>query len=525
MVPHCLAFPPLAAVSPAAWLCPAAFLLALAGFATLFWLAVESFRTPSRRAARFPPRFRPAPAPLVDPEYVFVSGANEVDPAVSADGPRLRAIAEERGFELPGRIPPELCGPLGEGAVSAVMRKRTCRGDYLLCDLRREERSHTMSSRSGDAGRRQNRTSTSSSTSIHCRTTLVFVATDGTRFPPFEAGPNLHGPLTTRLFRLFRPTAALTVPGDAAFTERVVLSSPRRDAARPLLSPELRAVLAEHADLTVRASGETVIVSADVPVEGGWKGRDGRFLISQAVDPGDRPAFLTAAAEVVKAVRRAEAATRADRPALSAGDELPAPVARDGAIGLGTLPRAELDRFLREPAPRRLTPAVRKATTEPYHPWLLVGGGGCLLTAGGIVAGAFWLNADPGPSVPMAIPAFFGGLFAIAGATLIGISLTVGRRVRQTLRVGRATRARLTGVEATDTYVSIGRPQRKYLVSFLYKVDGHRLEYAVPLYGKQVKRAERRLKTGGTTRLLVDPAAADRPYWIDALLPDAEHAA
>ena len=521
MTPHCPAFPPLAAVSPAAWLCPAAFLLALAGFGTLLWLAVESCRTPSRRAARFPPRFRPAPAPLTDPEYVFVSAPNEVDPAAAADGPRLRAVAEELGFKLPGRIPPELCGPLGEGAVSAVMRKRTRRGDYLLCDLRREDRSHTMSSRSGDAAHRQNRTSTSSATSIYCRTALAFVATDGTRFPPFEARPNLHGSLTTRLFRLLRPTAALTVPGDAAFAERVVLSSPRPDAARPLLSPELRAVLAAHADLTVRASGDMVVVSADVPVEGGWQGRDGRFLISHAIDPEDRPVFLTAAAEVVGAVRRAEAATRADRPALAADDELSAPVARDGAIGLGTLPRAELDRFLREPIPRRLTSAVRQATTEPYRPWLQVGGGGCLLAAGGIVAGAFWLNADPGPPVPMAIPAFLGGLFAVVGATLLVISLTMGWRLRRTLRVGRVTRARLTEVEETDTYASVGTAQRQSLVSFLYKVDGHRLEYAIPLYGEQVKWAERRLKTGGATRLLVDPAAADRPYWIDALLPDA----
>ncbi len=494
--------------------------LLLGGFALVGWAIISGIGAGERREKRFPPRFRPAPTPFADADAdPNFDEAAEAPP--DADRPRRQAVADRIGFELLERAPNEARMALKADAVAAVMRKRTKRGEYLLCDARKEQR---QTSSTGESEQR----STRSWTTISHQTALIFVAVPGVRFPSFGASPNLlSGPVAW----MYRRRYGLTFPDDPEFSRLVTCGAKDRDAARPLLTPELRAVLMKHADLTVQADGDTVTVSADVPVDrprwGLSTGRDGdRVLQSRAVHLDDRPAFFKAAAEVVKAMCNAEAATRATRATTAENAE---PTASTNILtatpGAGTVSRDKLDRFLREPAPRRVPRAARWATRRLANAWKVFAGLIMLLIASGLtVVIQVVPEEEVGDLGRVGATLMLVTFLLLPGAGMVLWGTVTGWRARRLLRLGRVTTAQIAAVEATGSYFTSGNVKyHEYLAAFAYLADGERREVALPFYGRHAERAQRRFQAGGPTRVLVHPTAPTRLTWIDALLPDAEH--
>ena len=380
------------------------------------------------------------------------------------------------------------------------MRRRTKRGEYLLCDARREVHRST----GGNVEDRR------TYTDVYGFTALIFLGEGGVRFPPFSAGRGGAGGTLSRLTR----RDALTVPDDPEFARRAALRTQSPDAVRPLLTPAVRAALTEHAGLTVWGENDTLVVVRERPAGGdrpAGASRPPRLRATRLRATRLRATRLRATrlrATGIRATgwcgagrsrRRTARRSPPPPPRSSAPCERPRPeparpvrswrTRRTSAHSpappaTAPFPRRELDRFLREPPPRSVPRAIRRATADRFAAWGRVIAWPLLL-AGGAILWVVWGTPDVATGPRVVVTAGVA-LFLLTPAALILLTtLRNARRIRRALRHGRITTARIAAVERTGDSVTSGETTyRKYLVALQYEALGDRRENVVPLYGR-----------------------------------------
>ena len=227
------------------------------------------------------------------------------DEPVPAD--RLDRLAETLGFTRIETVPPEVEAALGTAEITHAMRRRTRRGVYVLCDVREVARERFQFQIRGRGGY---------SRTIYCRTALLFLAAGRERFPAFVVAPKPEW--VGLLLKWFAPFARgrtlRPFAEDPEFSDRVVVLTGEPEAVRPLMTPTVRAVLKENADLITRADGRAVAALGGVEAnDWGLRSIPGRRfpaiagVRSHALAAEDRAAFVRSALEIVKVLRRAAA--------------------------------------------------------------------------------------------------------------------------------------------------------------------------------------------------------------------------
>ena len=383
-------------------------------------------------------------------------------------------------------------------------------GTWTLCDT---ETTRTHRSGSGD-----NR---SSHTVVTRNTALVFAAAGGVRFPPFASMERRRFPKTGRIGRtLFRWMGVewISVPEDPEFEAAVQVWSNAPEAARPLLTPKVRAALTENKDLTVSTSGRAVTVRYAAQRRGPARsliqfGSHRTRASTGWIRAEDRPAFLKAAGPVVQAIRQAEKATRAGRPDFVDAEERASALASSPTRG--TRPKAEIDAFCAQDAPRALPRAIRKASLRSMSTVLRIVGWFVLLLAGGLTA--LLVTVAREGDVSWFAPLFPGSAAALAGGLL---AWSTWRRLREVglMKHGMVVPAKVVSVKATGTSMqSGGASHTQFRITFAYEVRRERHEGRVKEYGRQAELAAELQESGGKTRLLVDRDQPSRLFWIDGL--------
>ena len=246
-----------------------------------------------RQGEQAPPRF---------------AGLPEDEP-VPAD--RLDRLALALGFTRIQTVPPEVEAALGTAEITHAMRRRTRRGVYVLCDVREVARERFRFQRPGGGGH-------SRTTQIYYRTALLFLTAGRERFPAFVVAPKPEWVGT--LLKWFAPFARgktlRPFAEDTEFSDRMLVVTEQPEAVRPLMTPTVRAVLKENADLIIRADGRAVAALGSVEAnDWGWRSVPGlpfgtmAGVRSHALAVEDRVAFVRSALEIVKVLRRAAAET------------------------------------------------------------------------------------------------------------------------------------------------------------------------------------------------------------------------
>ena len=223
---------------------------------------------------------------------------------------------------------------------------------------------------------------------------------------------------------------------------------------------------------------------------------------------------MRAAADVVKALRTADARTADGRPEHDAAVGRFA--RRFGLGGYGTVPAREVDLFLREPSPRRIPPAVKAAAAPSRDPTLIFFGiTFCLLPLVIGVPMLLFPGADPVVRLLALIPA---ALMTI-GLLLLGIPAWKRWQVTRLLRDGEVAAAKLISLDRAGGFVGEGGQQRRgYVATFAFEIDRRTLEGTEKLTGRRAQRAAALLESGEPTRVLVRPEAPGRVFWIDGIV-------
>ena len=474
-----------------AFVCILALLLLFLGFVGyLLWasLSPRASKPARRKAPEFVPFGSGPPEPVeqLPPDLVLQNDRREYD---------LAEIARAIGFEP---VPPHdwqglltmerlihrqhRRGDLSSGySISAgtihdAVRRRHGAGLYTIFNLEWTETLH----------RRHNRDETRS----RAQTVILYEGPSPTHFPQF--GTQRRTLQTARLLpilRLFNPRVfqEARVADDPEFTEKIYVGTALPESVRPLLTPQLRKLLARDPDLTVTADGNFVAVF-----------RRGSTTPCLA---WPRSSFLHSGLKIIGALRRAEEHTRAIRPAAfdDARRALRVVPWWDRGRGQGdVLSTAEIDNFLTQPPPRRVPRQIRRAQLG-YIGYVFYGMGAFVLAIAGFL-GAIAVNL-PQPRdrtfglVMVSVGALFG-LTAVAATWLLRSGWL------RLLRRGECRQATVVNVRPTSETIN---NQRQYLITFRYADAGVEREVSCPATEREAARASRVKATSDVTQILVDP--------------------
>lgn len=394
----------------------------------------------------------------------------------------------------------------GETKITDVMYRRARGGTFVLCNYRREAR------HSSDK---------SDWIEIRHETLLIYTARRA-RFPTFHVAPNYR---PNRLFCSILGKPWYHSNDDPGFHEQLNLYASAPEVVRPLLSDSVRASLKASAGLVVSVHGRNVIIRHREPDHGGglrtWsfsggriniRSRRRRFVTSRALDPADWPKFLRIGLRVINAIRRSERATRQQRPGAAEYDMREA--AANGGPGYGLLPRQEIDRFLTEDPPRRLSKALRRATRSRIAPWIKLVGW-IFVIGPALLAGVYCLAGFPEGTAVLLIP----GAGVLFGIGLITVPTWKRMQINGLLKHGNSLPARVVRVHRTNTSIVVGHAKyRRYDATLAYSIDGDTFHTEIDTYCDQARRAAFLAQNGKPTRVLVAPENGSRLFWIGGLV-------
>lgn len=209
---------------------------------------------------------------------------------------KLPEIARTLGMEVmetvPARVQDAVGANLGFGRASDLLARPYAKGTLSLCNLRTRRTT------------RMNRPdSYVETTKVEEYTCLVFTGGKEAEFPSFNLTPNQHSLMIKLLNQ--HVWGAVQYEEDPEFHQKIVIGTLEPEDVRSLLTPDVRAVLKENADLRTSVFGRSIIV-----YDYGNTGKSFHFFTSrkdggayvdcEVISAEDWPRFYEAAESIIQ---------------------------------------------------------------------------------------------------------------------------------------------------------------------------------------------------------------------------------